>query len=80
MAIYGRFGDTVTIVRRAVLSDVMKLDKRRADKTDKKAVDAGSYVVIKQDDGTERLYHLAYLRADGGAAEITKAIEALEQQ
>jgi hypothetical protein len=72
--IYGRFGNPVTIKRLAVLADVRALDKRTPDKADKDAIRQGSYVVI-EDDGTLRLYHLAYLRADEGSAEITKAIE-----
>jgi hypothetical protein len=78
MAIYGRFGGVVTIERRAVLDDVMKFEKRRPDKTDKSAIAHGSYVIVRETDtGTHRLYHQAYLRADGGSVEITTAIEAV---
>ena len=77
MAIYGRFGDTVTLVRKGTLEDVQGLDRRKPDKKDREAVTAGSYVVVRQDDGKERLYHQAFLRADDGAQEISKAIEAL---
>lgn len=80
MAIYGRFGAVVTIVRRAVLADVQKYDKRRPDKTDKAAIASGSYVIVRDaDTGTERLYHQAYLRADDGQREISAAIEAAAQ-
>ncbi len=84
MTIYGRFHspefENVVVVKRvAALDDVRKLDGRRPDKTDKKAVELGSYVVVEEKDGrgagTERLYHVAYLKADDGWNEISKAIE-----
>lgn len=75
--IYGRFGNPVTIKRIAVLADVQKFDGRRPDKHDKANVESGGYVIV-DDDGTERLYHQAYLRADDGAKEISKAIEAVK--
>lgn len=76
--IYGRFGNPLTITRRAVLQDVKALDKRTPDKTDKAAIKSGSYVVtLDNETGRESLYHLAYLRADDGSKEITAAIEAL---
>ena len=76
--IYGRFGNVVTIERMAVLADVKVLDNRRADKHDKAALVAGSYVVVRGTDDKLRLYHLAFLRADGGSREITAAIEAVK--
>lgn len=76
--IYGRWGQVVTIVRRAVLADVQALDGRKPDKQDRDALRAGSYVVVK-DDGKERLYHQCYLRADGGSLEIADAIIAAEK-
>lgn len=77
--IYGRFGDPVEIVRRAVLADVRELDHRKPDKQDRDALAAGSYVVIRDlDSGALRLYHLAFLRADDGAREITAVIEVLD--
>ena len=72
--IYGRFGDPVDIVRRGTLEDVKTLDKRRPDKHDRENVERGGYVVVRQDDGAEVLYHLAFLRADDGIAEIDAAI------
>jgi hypothetical protein len=72
--IYGRFGGEVTILRTAVLADVKRMENRNPDKQDKDAVKAGSYVVVKIDGG-ERLYHQAFLRADGGSVEVGKAIE-----
>ena len=72
--IYGRFGGTVTILRTAVLADVQRLDERKPDKKDKEALKLGAYIVVRSDD-KERLYHQAYLRADGGSVEIGKAIE-----
>lgn len=77
MAVYGRFGDIVTIRRLAVLADIEKLDGRKPEQRDRDALANGSYVVVDHD-GTERLYHLAYLRADGGSLEISEAIRALE--
>ena len=70
MTIYGRFGDEVTIVRRGELADVEALDHRKPDDQDRRLAEAGSYVVVRRSDGEEILYHIAYLRADGGAAEI----------
>lgn len=79
MAIYGRFGDTVTIVRMGTLDDVKSLDRRKPDQQDRDAVKAGSYVVTKhEDDGAERLHHLAFLRADGGLPEIMNAVRAVQ--
>lgn len=76
--IYGRFGQPVTIIRVAILDDVKKLDGRRPDKQDREALKHGSYVVVRDDD-KERLYHQAFLRADGGAREIGDAIDALSE-
>lgn len=85
MTIYGRFHceefkNIVTVERMGTLEDVRKLDKRRPDGIDKKAVELGSYVVVKEHDGRnpgqERLYHISYLRADGGWGEISDAIDA----
>jgi len=77
--IYGRFHNPLTIVRIGTLDDVRKLDKRRPDKQDRAAVAAGSYVVCREEDGEERLYHQAFMRADGGSREIGEALDALEQ-
>ena len=78
MAIYGRGGGVVTIVRMAALADVKKLDGRKPDKQDREALANGSYVVVRFEDGTERLYHQAYLRADGGGREIGEVLDALD--
>lgn len=78
MAIYGRCGQVVTIKRMGKLEDVRALDGRKPDKQDRQAVDDGCYVVV-DDEGKERLYHQAFLRADDGAREIGAAIEALGQ-
>lgn len=77
MAIYGRTGDVVTIVRRAVLADVRRLEKRNPDKQDREALKNGSYVIVKSF-GEERLYHMAFLRATAGYGEIEDAIKAAE--
>lgn len=76
MAIYGRVGQVVTIVRRGTLEDVRALDGRKPDKIDREAVDNGSYVVVRDGD-KDRLYHQAFLRADDGGREIERAINAL---
>lgn len=77
MAIYGRTGDKVRIVRLGTLADVKKLDRRKPDANDREAVKNDSYVVVQQEDGSERLYHQAFLRADDGSREITAAIRAV---
>ena len=74
MAIYGRFGDTLTVLRLASLDDVKKLGGRKPDKVDKAALESGSYVVCRDQDGSECLYHQGYMQADGGSREITEAI------
>lgn len=75
MTVYGRTGDVVTIMRLASLEDVEKLEDRPADTQDLEALENGSYVVVTQDDGFERLYHQAFLRATDGAAEIGAVID-----
>lgn len=75
MAIYGRCLNKLTITRHAVLADVQRLTKRRPDKQDREAIKNGSYVVVKEADGKEDLYHLAFLRADNGLVEISETIE-----
>ena len=76
MAIYGRFGDKVTIVRMGTLDDVRHMDKRRPDKIDREAIANGSYVVTKAEEGEGEmcLHHLAYLRADDGLPEIMREV------
>jgi hypothetical protein len=82
--IYGRGGHPVTIKRLAVLSDIRALDFREPDKRDRDALESGSYVVVhvkyKRFDEADLLYHLAFLRADGGSREITAAIHATMSQ
>jgi hypothetical protein len=84
MAIHGRFWaddypNLLTIERMAVLDDVKRLDKRKPNKVDREAIKLGSYVVCRAHDGTraeqEELYHIGYLKADGGWPEIHDAIE-----
>jgi hypothetical protein len=73
--IYGRFGDPLTIVRRAVLADVKALDGRKPDAKDRQAIANDAYVVVRYaDNGKEALYHLALLKADNGAQEIDAAL------
>ncbi len=70
MTVYGRTGDVVTLKRVAVEEDILKLEGRSLDTRDREALNSLSYVVVEQDDGTEGLYHLAFLRASGGSREI----------
>lgn len=72
--IYGRFGNPITILRAGTLEDVKQLDKRKPDKHDRANVKHGGYVVVRDERGKERLYHLAFMRADDGFAEIAKAM------
>lgn len=76
--IYGRFGDPVTVLRLATLDDVKQLEQREPGKYDEEAIENESYVVVRQDDGKERLYHQAFMRADEGSREITAAINAAQ--
>lgn len=76
--IYGRFGDEVKLLRMGTLADVKILDGRTPDKIDKAAIESKSYVVVVQNNGEERLYHLAFLRASNGSPEISAAIEKLK--
>lgn len=85
--IYGRFHseefpNILTIERMAVLDDVKRLDGRKPDKIDRKAIELGSYVVVREQDGRnagqESLYHIGYLKADNGWTEISAAIEAVK--
>lgn len=75
MTIYGRWGIRVHIMRLGTLEDVLKLDGRKPDEDDRLAVEAGSYVVTMDESGRQRLYHRAYLRADGGIKEIVQALD-----
>lgn len=63
------------LVRYATLEDVRELEGRPPDSQDLAAVEAGGYVVVRDAGGTERLYHQAYLRADGGAREIADVVD-----
>ena len=78
MTIYGRTGDVVTVIRRGKLDDVQKLEGRKPDKKDREAVKNDGFVVVRHEDGKEALYHLAFLRADGGSLEISEALAKAE--
>jgi hypothetical protein len=78
MAIYGRFGDEVKIVRMGTLDDIRRLDGRKPDKHDREALRSKSYVVVRHGDGKEQLYHQAFLLADEGSREISRAVEAVK--
>lgn len=82
MTIYGAFHSTdhpeiLTMVRAGTLDDVKKLEGRRPDAADRVNVRAGSYVVVRDQSGAERLYHVGRLKADGGQREVSKALEAI---
>lgn len=77
MTVYGRTGDVVAINRLATIEDVEKHEGREVDTQDLEALENGSYVIVTQDDGSERLYHQAFLRATNGLAEIGQVIDAL---
>lgn len=72
--IYGRWGQEVSIKRHAKLGDVYLLDERQPDDDDLFNLVNGCYVVV-EDGGKERLYALAFLRADGGSKEVHEEIE-----
>lgn len=76
MAIYGRFGHELTIERRATIDDIRPLTGRKPDKTDREHLERDAYVIVKDKGGKRELYHVGYLRADNGWAEISDAIEA----
>jgi len=69
MSIVGRWGQEVTIKRHARLEDVRLLDEREPDRQDCENLANGCYVVVESE-GIERLYALAFLRADGGSREV----------
>lgn len=73
--IYGRFGNRVTIQRLAKLSDIKELDGRKPDKQDREALANDAYVVVSDDYNKLRLYHVGFLRADGGSVEISAVVE-----
>lgn len=77
MTIYGRAGDVITLKRLADAGDVLQLEGREPDQRDLAALKSLSYFVVEQDDGTEALHHVAYLRATGGAREIDEATDDL---
>lgn len=75
--IYGRFGDPVQILRAGTLEDVKTLDKRVPDKADHENIKNKGYVVVRDETNKERLYHLAYLRADDGFKEVADEMRRL---
>lgn len=76
MAIYGRAGQRVVIQRLATQEDVRKLEGRKPDKRDKDALKLNALVVASEPDDELSLYHIAFLRADHGAAEIGAVVDA----
>lgn len=75
--IYGRSGLEVKIVRIATLDDIKTLEKRNPDTQDFEALKSGSYMIVSFEDGSERVYHQAFLRADGGSKEISDKINSI---
>ena len=74
--IYGRWGNVVAIKRHALIEDVEKLDGRKPDAEDFANLENGCYIVVESD-GKERLYALAFLRADDGSREVFAEIDKL---
>ena len=75
--IYGRMGGKVKFLRMATPEDA-KLENRKPDDQDRERCSIGYLMVGRfvHDDGTEsedRLFELAYLKADGGWKEIKEA-------
>jgi hypothetical protein len=77
MSIESRFGEPVTVLRYATKADVLKLNPP-FDAEAKKSLANKSWVVIRFEDGREKISHLAYLRADDGLVEIMNAVRAIE--
>jgi len=81
MAIYGRWGNKVQIVRRAKAKDFQALDNHKPNKLERAGLSIGSFWVVRgEDDEKERLYHLAFLRADGAFAEIADRCRELDPE
>jgi len=85
MAIYSRFGDPCRLVRFATTADVKNYERRRADKQDKARTSEGWRFIAEWTDeaeptlrGKDFLADIAYLRADGGLAEILDEAAKLE--
>lgn len=70
--IYSRFGSPLTIVCRATIAMQQRDGILRA------AQSEDGWVLARRDDGSERVYGLGELRADGGSHEIADAIRAAE--
>lgn len=74
--IYDRCGDRITMLRYASEDDVFRCEGRKPDKTDRTQLDQLSYVVVEyQDTKKEAVFHITYLKADGGAQEIDAVME-----
>jgi hypothetical protein len=81
MAIYDKWSYQLKILNIATAEDVERLEGRTPDEHDLNALRLEAYVVARNADAlsshTDRIYHIAYLRADGGIAEILDEIEKL---
>jgi len=81
MAIYDRWGTGLKILNVATADDVERLEKRKLDAYDRTALRERTYVVARDENAlgshTDRIFHLMYLRADGGLAEIQDEIARL---
>lgn len=81
--IYGRFGNEITLAREATVADVLKdwghakpSKSHKYAEDEKQAAERVGYGMMWW--GTdERLYELAYCRAEGGWAEIDDARKAI---
>lgn len=72
--IYSRFHEPVRKLRVATIPDVRRLAKRQHDEADVRDIREETLLVAVYKDGTEDLVHIAFLRADGGAEEIARAL------
>lgn len=80
MSIATRFGEEITLVRRATLDDLKTFEgrSRRIDKHDRERTSEGWRAIAKYaDTGKEILVDAAYVRATGGWTEIEAAFKAL---
>lgn len=72
MTIVSRWGGDIVLEREATLKDIRPLDHRKADKQDAERISYGMLWVgyLTTSPSEKRIFDLAFLRADGGWAEI----------
>jgi hypothetical protein len=73
--ICSRMGLPVTVLRVASVKDFREIERREPDPHEREAIDHASLLVIRfSNDGKERTYHRADLKADGGSIEVNAAL------